>query len=79
MSADNLISVMPNPANDYVNIKAAEIIKTIQLFSATGQLLKAVKLSSNNYTLDIKMLTAGQYTLRVETASGQVNQKIIKE
>jgi hypothetical protein len=75
----NVISVTPNPASSYVNITSRLLIKRIQLFSTTGQLLRDISTANNNYKLMISDLQTGQYFLRLETDNQVFNQKIIKQ
>ena len=79
MDKANLVSIMPNPAQDFVTIRSGETMKQVQLFNATGQLLMNVVPANTSYMLNISALPKGQYSVRIQTGNEVINQKIIKE
>jgi hypothetical protein len=60
------ITVYPNPATDYLNIKVNNEYKnsTVQLFSIDGKLLQTINIKNNLEYINIKPLAKGIYTLR---------------
>jgi len=79
LSDKNNITVTPNPAKDVVTVTAADIIKEIYCYNATGQLVKKVALSSNTCVLQLKQFAGGIYTLKIVTASATFNRKVVKQ
>ncbi|MEP6673729.1 MAG: S8 family serine peptidase [Ferruginibacter sp.] len=79
MDKVNPVSIMPNPAKDYVSIRTVSLMNQLQLFNATGQLLMNVKPGNTSYLLNITNLPKGQYSVRIETNNEVINEKIVKE
>ena len=59
-SNDSLISVYPNPAKDYINIKIANA-GVLSVYNASGALVKTTLLQSGINIVDIHHLSAGIY------------------
>ena len=74
-----LLLLRLNPATSYVNITTKSAIKQIQLFSTKGQIVKSVVTSGYNYSLPVSDLAAGEYILRLTTATETINKTIVKE
>ena len=72
------VSVLPNPAQDRVNIKCEEMRK-ISLFSSDGRRVKTINANGlNEMEMDLSGLARGLYMIRVETQIGTtVNRKIV--
>ena len=79
MSKGNLISISPNPATSYVNIKSKIVMRQIQLFNEEGKLLKTINPASNNYTLPMSSLASGNYFIKLTTDDATINEKIVKQ
>lgn len=64
----NNISLYPNPANTYINIVANETnFAAISIYSINGQLLQTLAFEqANNTTIDISMLQAGIYFMKID-------------
>ncbi len=75
----NGVTITPNPASNYINIYAKSAIKQIQLLNPNGMLLQTAKPNATYYRLQFSNIAAGEYFVRIETADGIVNQKIIKQ
>lgn len=71
------VNVFPNPASDFINIKSNEVIKSVQLYNASGALVKTE--NNNSSKIDISALPKGNYIISIETKSGIETKKIIKE
>ncbi len=76
---DRSFAATPNPAHNVVNITAGTVIKEIYCYAVTGQLVKKILPAGRQCSISIKELAVGMYTLRVVTATGVFNAKIIKE
>jgi hypothetical protein len=74
VATDNLISVFPNPATDYVQVKAKGAIDTIKIYSLVG-VLKKVATEGDN--IDISDLSKGMYVIIIDTEGKQVASKLV--
>ncbi|MEA3445120.1 MAG: T9SS type A sorting domain-containing protein, partial [Bacteroidota bacterium] len=55
----------PNPANNFLNIRIAEgIIKSIEIYNQTGQLLRKINSNNSREQVDISALPPGNYFIR---------------
>ncbi|HRE24226.1 MAG TPA: T9SS type A sorting domain-containing protein, partial [Bacteroidia bacterium] len=80
------INVYPNPANDMVNISyqstTTELIK-VSMMDYSGKLVinQNVQVTSgmNNYTLDVSKMASGVYMLNIQSESGNMQRKLIKQ
>jgi len=74
------ISVFPNPAKDIINIKVPEIteIKSINIYSMDGKLVRKSKYFFFTEQIDISKLEIGTYIIKIETDKGSFNKIIIK-
>lgn len=76
----NDVSVYPNPAKDFVNIKLPKTQNSIvRLFDMTGKLVKEFKADSDNIQLSVSSLPKGVYLLKLEGDNRVIVKKIIKE
>ena len=62
-----LITLAPNPAKDFVNVKVEgnTDVLTLQLTSNTGQVIGTYTMSGENYTINISSLAHGIYNLSI--------------
>ncbi len=68
--------IVPNPTKDFVQIKTSSIIKNVQIYSASGSLVKEL---SNAATIDISILPKGIYLLKINHENGTAEtQKLLK-
>ena len=74
------VRVFPNPAQTQVTVVSEQgIVNRIQLYDVYGKLLKTVNVNANMAEVDVRELCAGVYVLRVETDSGAVVKRVIKQ
>jgi hypothetical protein len=75
------VSFTPNPADDYLqlDIKSPADIKSITLTDASGRIVMDEKNTNKNFKerLDVHKLTAGIYTLVVETKKDRYTEKVV--
>ena len=73
---NNLISVFPIPANDFVNIINAEssILKVYDIF---GKLVLETEISSNTQKINTSELSYGIYNFKIEEGSNISNFKVV--
>jgi len=80
LTVDRLpLTVVPNPARDFVTVKGSHIA-SVQVIDNMGRVAKVVTLKdATNPVLSVNSLPAGVYHLRIQTIDGNVsgNQLII--
>ena len=77
-----MVSVYPNPASDYLTLKADDVdLSTLyfKLFDMNGRLLQSKKITSNETIIDMINLRPATYLLTVIKSDTEVKTfKIIK-
>lgn len=68
------MSIYPNPASDYVTVRA-EGIQEVSVLDLNGRVLS----TSSSSKVDVRGLAAGIYVVRVVTNNGVATEKIVKE
>ena len=71
------ISIYPNPASEFLNIRTDDKIKSVRIYSATGNLVKTE--NGHLSILNIASLPKGNYMVTIETDKGSETKKIIKK
>ena len=71
------ISIYPNPAAEFLNIRTDDKIKSVRIYSATGNLVKTE--NDQLSILNIASLPKGNYMVTIETDKGNETKKIIKK
>ena len=72
------VQIYPNPTSDQIMISFADQINTsfkVTFFDITGQVLKSV---DNQHIISISELSAGMYFVKIQTETGIITKKIIK-
>ncbi|MDL2240973.1 M20/M25/M40 family metallo-hydrolase, partial [Bacteroidales bacterium OttesenSCG-928-K22] len=74
----DIIKIAPNPvkSNSYINIDFDKIIKSVELVSLSGTILKTYKVNSSKTELFIPTLSSGIYFLNITTEFGKEVLKI---
>ena len=74
-------SIIPNPATDFATINFSKAIDkaTISVYDMTGKQLISQSLSgnANSYKLNTQSLKSGLYVIKVNTATGDYNEKLL--
>jgi len=74
-------SIIPNPAKDFATISFSKKVvdkATIVVYDITGKAVITQSLSgTNSYKLNTQTLTNGVYVIRVNTANGSCNEKLL--
>ncbi|MBP6409539.1 MAG: T9SS type A sorting domain-containing protein [Pseudarcicella sp.] len=68
-SDEKAITVFPNPAHSYVNIKSEKGINKVGLFDLMGKKISNIY-SKNNHTYMLPSLKSGVYLLKIQTKKG---------
>ncbi len=71
------IHVYPNPFVNQIHIKAEEPLKQVKIYDILGKLL--LKENINFQQIDMSSLQSGIYLIKIETYSGIIAKKMIKE
>jgi ELWxxDGT repeat protein len=74
----DLVKVYPNPSNNYITIENEQLNSTYVILNSIGQHVLSGHLIGEVNTIDISELTHGIYLVQIETNSGRVSKKIIK-
>ena len=77
----NQLSVFPNPASDFITIKAEYNLKDsiISVFDINGRRVINYKNTANNNMVDVSSLSNGEYILRVISSDGKIySTKVLK-
>jgi hypothetical protein len=72
---ESTLTILPNPANDYISITSEYTIQSIKVFSQTGELM----IETLNAKIDISDLTVGVYFILVESENGIEKGEFIKD
>jgi hypothetical protein len=76
-----MLSISPNPATDFIDIKLKNSIETIdfiEVFNSVGQKVNESAIDKlKDIKIDISNLSSGVYIVRVSTSLGTVNRKVV--
>ena len=76
---DQQVSIYPNPTSSDVTLDLSGLnARTVELFSANGQLLNTVVPADETMTLSLSNYAAGIYFVRIHSDKAVTTQKIIK-
>lgn len=81
LSDSELISISPNPTNDFISISLGTQYKAdfnITLIDAAGRFLMNESHNGNSVELDLSDYGTGMYIVTVETVNGAVTRKVMK-
>lgn len=77
VNAETAISIYPNPTKGFVNVQSDKEIKSLQLISIEG---KVIRKNLNTSKIDLNGLSAGVYFLKVELSNGRIQfEKVVKK
>jgi len=78
-SKNEVVRVFPNPVGDVLNYRVADLesVQRIQLFDGHGKLLRETRVIDGQ--LSLNGLPKGVYFFVLETASGRVQWRVVKE
>jgi len=77
--ATNSVKCYPSQVTDWLNVKADTEINQVVVHNLLGQSVKSVVVNSNEQSIDLSAVSAGNYFVTVKLANGQsATQKIIK-
>ena len=74
-----LVSVYPNPCNNFVNIKSTEDIQSITVYNEMGQLLLSLLEPHQKESINIADFNAGFYFIKIKTNTSFTVKKVLKQ
>ena len=78
---DNILSIYPNPASNFLNITLAENYNSANVIitDLSGKLIKTTKINRNNENINISSLKPGIYLIRISTPGNMFVGRFIKQ
>jgi len=77
---EKLVSVYPNPTNDFAMIYSKYLyMKQIEVINTLGQVCSTQQSAGGTARVDVKNLPKGVYTLRIQTDEGVVEKRLVVE
>ncbi len=77
-SADNIVSIYPNPTKDNLTIEVLQN-STIEIQNIQGQIIRTINNADKETTIDLRDLPCGIYIIKVRTEKGIEIRKFVKE
>lgn len=76
---DNSIKMYPNPANEFVSVKASGFIKSVEFYDVQGRILQTNLVNERETKLDLSKYASGIYYLKIKTDKGYKIEKLVKK
>ena len=73
------ISYSPNPVTNFLDVKSNEILKSVSIMNALGQIVYFKNFNNTDLQLDLSNLSVGSYFVKVQSDEKQSVFKIVKE
>ena len=73
------LNIYPNPVNTMLNIKYSQNMTKVELFSVLGQKVMSLDIETSNTSVDMSVLEAGTYFVKVWVNERSNVYKIVKE
>lgn len=79
-NANSRLSVYPNPMTDLLSFSSDKNINTVEITNLVGQSVKKVNLNTNESSISVSDLAAGNYVVRLTNEDGQTSvHKLMKQ
>ena len=78
----DLVSIFPNPANDFIIISIQGEVKKgsiLEIYDITGRVLHAETFKNPSFTFNVSHLHAGVYFVKISTGQYEITNKLIKQ
>lgn len=75
---ENKVSVYPNPASLFVEVKSSSSISQLKVLDMTGKLVLNERIAGMTAKLDVSALPVGSYILKIESGEGKVSYESIQ-
>ncbi|WP_397363056.1 T9SS type A sorting domain-containing protein [Olleya sp. R77988] len=72
-------NVYPNPSTNNWNVKASELVNTVEVFDVLGKSVLVKNVNSSDFVIETSNLNAGLYFARFNSENGTKTVKLIKE
>ncbi len=72
------LSIYPNPANNFVNVKAYHDIQEVTIYNLMGQTVLSQKVSGSEFQLNVNNLPVGNYVIKCNGENIQHTTKFTK-
>lgn len=76
---DNSIKMYPNPANEFVTVKASGFIKSVEFYDVQGRILETNLVNDQETKLELSKYASGIYYLKIKTDKGYKVEKLVKK
>ncbi|MBB4078220.1 hypothetical protein GGR28_000821 [Lewinella aquimaris] len=73
------LAIFPNPARDFVRMAVPERVNTVQLISATGQVIRDYPAAAARDGIDVSDLVSGMYLLRTDDSNFAPQRLIVQK
>lgn len=75
----NVVKMYPNPANNMIYIEGDALLSDVIIYTATGQLVRKLKVDGMHTAIDISGLSNGLYIMKILSEKGSMEAKFVKE
>ena len=76
----NSISLYPNPAKEYIDVRVDEFnVTSMEVYDVYGKLINTVNVIDNPTRINVSNLAAGMYFVRVTTEEGVATKSFVKK
>lgn len=79
LTADNSISISPNPTNGILDITGAANLTSYELYDVQGRILEKSFVDAGNIRIDISNRESGLYFLKITSEKGSKIEKVIRK
>lgn len=76
---DNSIKIYPNPANEFVSVKAFGLIKSVEFYDVQGRILQTNLVNERETKLELSKYASGIYYLKIKTDKGYKVEKLARK
>jgi len=73
----NQISILPNPASDFVKVKSRAKLYSLQIYDITGEEIYAEFVNHNTQMINTSVFESGLYLFRIETETGSAVRRVV--
>jgi len=76
----NSISLYPNPAKEYIDVRVDELnVTSMEVYDVYGKLINTVSVIDNPTRINVSSLASGMYFVRVTTEQGVATKSFVKK
>lgn len=73
---ENVISVFPNPASEFLNVQSSEMA-TLSIHDVSGRIIFQSKVQATEFHLDLSNFTTGYFIIQLQTKTGVYSKPVI--